>query len=121
MRSFWPVKWVAPAVLAWWTMQYSLTWTLVVGGFYYAVNLVLLLVWIIAKVQLALAGKPSLEDIFNEQLSRLMARYLVLCYTHRPSAPLSSVSPPREQRGNQEALVILDRVAANPPPVWRND
>jgi hypothetical protein len=117
---FWPLKWVAPAVLAWWTAQYSLTWTLVVGGLYYAVNLILLLLWIIGKVQLALSGKPSLEDIFNEQLSAYGALFGPVLHAPTIRAAFERVAA-KGATWNQEALVILDRVVANPPPVWRND
>jgi hypothetical protein len=112
--------WVAPAVLAWWTAQYSLTWTLVVAGLYYAANLIFLLLWIIGKVKLALFRKPSFEDMLTEQLSAYGALFGPVLHAPTIRAAFERVVA-KGASWNQEALVILDRLAANPPSVWRNN
>jgi hypothetical protein len=114
------LTWVAPAVLAWWTAEYSLTWTLVVAGLYYTVNVVFLLIWIISKVKLALFRRPSFEDILTEQLSAYGALFGPVLHAPTIRAAFERVVA-KGGSWNQEALVTLDRVAANPPLVWRND
>jgi len=112
-------NWAGPGLLAWWISGYSLLAGLIIGGLLYALNVTFLISWAVGKVKRALSGKPSFAAIVEEQISAYASLYGPVL--HAPT--IRAAFERAVQKGmvwGQEAMTILDRVAANPPRVWTN-
>jgi len=114
----WGLTWGGPGLLAWWVSRYSLTAALVIAGLLYTGNVVGLISQVVSKVKFELFDKPSVMAFLNKQLIAYAALRGPILHVPTIRAAFDSITV-AETVGNQEALCILDRVAANPPAVWR--